>query len=68
MGHKLADATPQRFMCHPAVLSRLRDLVAIPNPTLIDLHISLANKDHIRVDIRKAKEEKFPAGMDWEGE
>ncbi|KAF8584043.1 hypothetical protein K439DRAFT_1347156, partial [Ramaria rubella] len=56
------------FMRHPAVLSQLCNLVAIPNPTLIDLHISLVNKGHICVYIRKAKEEKFPAGTDWEGE
>ncbi|KAF8592311.1 hypothetical protein K439DRAFT_1610695 [Ramaria rubella] len=67
MGHELADATPRRFMRHPAILSRLRELIPIPNPTLIDLHLSLANKDHIRIYIRKAKNDKYPAGTDWEG-
>ncbi|KAF8588988.1 hypothetical protein K439DRAFT_1333826 [Ramaria rubella] len=68
MGHELVDATPRRFMCHPAVLSRLRELLLITNPTLIDLHLSLANEDHIRIYIRKAKDEIYPAGTDWEGE
>ncbi|KAF8574025.1 hypothetical protein K439DRAFT_1624653 [Ramaria rubella] len=59
MGHELADA-------HPAVLSRLRELLLITNPTPIDLHLSLANKDHILIYIRKAKDEIYPAGTDWE--
>ncbi|KAF8589045.1 hypothetical protein K439DRAFT_1613111 [Ramaria rubella] len=67
MHHELADATPKRFLRHPAICSQLRDLVPTANPMLSDLHISLANCDHLRVFIKKAKMEIFPCGTDWEG-
>ncbi|KIJ44845.1 hypothetical protein M422DRAFT_251830 [Sphaerobolus stellatus SS14] len=36
-------------------------------PTLIDLHASLANKDHLHVYINTVKFEMFLFGIDWAG-
>jgi hypothetical protein len=64
----LPDLTSQCFLCHPVLksylVSRFPDTV---NPTLSDLHISLANRSHLRAYIDQAKREHFPAGTGWNG-
>ncbi|GBE78483.1 hypothetical protein SCP_0113720 [Sparassis crispa] len=68
VGHDLPDMTPRRFLRHPVVLARVHELLPhICNPTLSDLHVSLANREHLRSYIKKAKEELFPQGTGWEG-
>ncbi|KIJ10340.1 hypothetical protein PAXINDRAFT_86233 [Paxillus involutus ATCC 200175] len=60
--------TPRRFLRHPSVLryvdSQLSDC---HNPTLTDVHISLANRDHIRSYIAQAQNLSFPFGTGWKG-
>ncbi|HEV7737709.1 MAG TPA: hypothetical protein VGO47_10115, partial [Chlamydiales bacterium] len=64
----LTDATPRRVMRHPLIqMSLSRLLPEISNPTLIDLHPSLGNKDHLRMYISAIKYDKFPFGTDWAG-
>lgn len=64
----LPDLTPRRLIRHPATIAFLRQrLPHIHNPTLSDLHPSLANRDHIRTYILKAQEDIFPAGTGWKG-
>lgn len=66
--YDLPDLTPRRFLRHPIVSSYLSDaLQGITNPTLADLHISLANRDHVGAFIDKAKEMHFPHGTGWDG-
>lgn len=69
MHYELPDLTPRRFLRHTIVESFLRKAFCnIENPTLIDLHPSLGNKDHLRSIILKAQESHFPFGTGWEGE
>ena len=64
----LPDLTPRRFMRHPAVQVFLQKLLPeITNPTLSDLHPSLANRDHLRSYITKVQETLFPKGTGWNG-
>lgn len=64
----LPDLTPRRFLRHPSTQSFLKNMFPKhPCPTLIDLHPSLANKDHLRVFILKAQAIHFPDGTGWEG-
>lgn len=64
----LADLTPRRFLRHPVLQSYLKErFPEIPSPTLSDLHISLANREHVSHYIEQAKEDHFPAGTGWEG-
>ncbi|KIJ33839.1 hypothetical protein M422DRAFT_182788 [Sphaerobolus stellatus SS14] len=64
----IADATPRRMMRHPAVYTRIRELCPdMENPTLIDIHPSLANKDHLRVYVNQIKSDIYPEGTDWNG-
>ena len=68
IGYEIADITPRRFLRHPIVRNTLQQLLPhLPNPALCDLHISLANRDHIKSYIRSAKNEMFPLGTGWEG-
>ncbi|KIJ53133.1 hypothetical protein M422DRAFT_42920 [Sphaerobolus stellatus SS14] len=64
----IADVTPRRMMQHPAVYTRIRELCPdMENPTLIDIHPSLANKDHLRVYVNQIKSDIYPEGTDWNG-
>ncbi|TDL21177.1 hypothetical protein BD410DRAFT_724512 [Rickenella mellea] len=68
IGPDLSDMTPRRFMRHPVVRTKLRQLMPTLNsPTLTDLHVSLVNKDHLRVIIDRVKGLHFPFGTDWQG-
>ncbi|KAF7334423.1 hypothetical protein MVEN_02271600 [Mycena venus] len=64
----LADLTPRRFLRHPVVKSYLqRQFPNVFNPTLIELHTSLANRAHLKAYITAAKVDLFPAGTGWKG-
>lgn len=64
----LPDLTTRRFLRHSTTKAYLRRrFPGIPQPTLIDLHVSLANRDHLRSYIERAKAKYFPAGTGWEG-
>ncbi|KAJ7437910.1 hypothetical protein B0H11DRAFT_1884881 [Mycena galericulata] len=68
LDHDLPDLTPRRFLRHPATDSFLRKrLPDLHNPTLLDLHPSLGNRDHIRAYILQAQNSIFPEGTGWEG-
>ncbi|KAJ7261653.1 hypothetical protein C8J57DRAFT_1634758, partial [Mycena rebaudengoi] len=67
LDHDLPDLTPRRFLRHPTTNTYLhKRLPGIPNPTLLDLHPSLGNRDHIRVYILQAQESIFPVGTGWD--
>ncbi|KAJ7466610.1 hypothetical protein B0H11DRAFT_1733200 [Mycena galericulata] len=64
----LPDLTPRRFLRNPIVKSYLA--VKFPhllNPTLSDVHISLANRSHLKAYIDQVRKALFPHGTDWKG-
>jgi hypothetical protein len=64
----LPDITPRRFLRHPTIKSFLHQIFPrIMSPTPSDLHVSLANRSHLRAYILRVKEQCFPAGTGWEG-
>lgn len=64
----LPDLTSRRFLRHPVVAAFLSSrFPEIAVPMLSDLHISLANRSHLRYYINAAKKEHFPAGTGWDG-
>ncbi|KAG6818895.1 hypothetical protein H0H93_000513 [Arthromyces matolae] len=66
--HDLPDLTPRRFLRHPVTTAYLRSRFPQQEmPTLVDLHPSLANRDHLRSYISKAQTACFPHGTGWEG-
>ena len=68
LGGDLADMTPRRFLRHMTVQSFLRKrLPDVVVPVLSDLHISLANKSHVRAYIWQARKASFPEGTGWKG-
>jgi hypothetical protein len=68
LGEDLPDITPRRFLRHPTIKSFLRDRFPDNHlPTLSHLHISLANKDHLKAYINQVKLDSFPQGTGWEG-
>lgn len=69
VGEDLPDLTPRKFLRHPILKEYLRQRFpnAQPPPTLSDLHVSLANRNHIDVYIESAKKTHFPAGTGWDG-
>lgn len=68
LDHDLADLTPRRFLRHPVLKTYLAsELPDVRNPTLCDLHISLANRSHVRYYIDQITAKVFPFGTGWEG-
>ncbi|KAG6847309.1 hypothetical protein H0H93_008916, partial [Arthromyces matolae] len=68
VGESLADLTPRRFLRHPVLKDYLRRrFPTVTSPTLTDLHISLANHEHLAYFIDLAKKKQFPVGTGWEG-
>lgn len=64
----LAELTPQRFLRHSTTKAYLHQrFPGDPQPTVIDLHVSLANRAHLGSYIEQAKAKHFPAGTGWEG-
>ncbi|KAJ7730898.1 hypothetical protein DFH07DRAFT_756061 [Mycena maculata] len=67
LGEDLPDITPRRFIRHPIVRAFLTSkFPQIPRPTLSDLHISLANRSHLKAFIKQIKELHYPLGTGWE--
>ncbi|KAF8315972.1 uncharacterized protein EI90DRAFT_3021720 [Cantharellus anzutake] len=68
MGADLADATPRPFSRYPSVQYALKSFFPdLPHPTLMDLHPSLGNYEHLRIFTKVQKRKEFPFGTDWEG-
>ncbi|KAF8058004.1 hypothetical protein FPV67DRAFT_1722388 [Lyophyllum atratum] len=68
LGGSLADLTTRRFLRHPVVRAYLTArFPSIPSPLLSDLHISLSNREHVKVYIDQAISKNFPYGTGWEG-
>lgn len=64
----LPDITPRRFIRHPVVFAYLRKrLPALMHPTLADLHISLANREHLKAFISQVQLQYYPHGTGWKG-
>ena len=65
----LPDLTARRFLWHPATAAYLRKRIPeFNNPNLADLHISLANREHVTMYIFQAQQQCFPFGTGWQGE
>jgi hypothetical protein len=65
---ELPDLTSRRFLRNPIVKSYLAiKFPDILNPTLSDLHISLANRSHLKAYIDHVRKAIFPYGTDWKG-
>jgi hypothetical protein len=69
MGDDLPDLTPRKFLRHSILKAYLRQQFSNSDEplTISDLHVSLANRAHLRSYIEKAKKIHFPAGTGWEG-
>ncbi|PPQ84978.1 hypothetical protein CVT25_010531 [Psilocybe cyanescens] len=68
LDNDLADLTPRRFIRHPITKSYLISrFPSVILPSLSSLHISLANRSHLKYYIDEVKQELFPAGTGWEG-
>ncbi|KAJ6477108.1 hypothetical protein C8R47DRAFT_393343 [Mycena vitilis] len=64
----LPDLTPRRFLRNPIVKSYLAlKFPEVLNPTLSDLHTSLANRSHLKAYIDQIRKAIFPHGTDWKG-
>ncbi|KAF7968248.1 hypothetical protein HWV62_31541 [Athelia sp. TMB] len=64
----LPDITPRRFLRHSVTRTYLNSrLPTIENPCLSDLHISLANREHIKAYITQVQSKYFPFGTGWKG-
>ncbi|KAJ7452863.1 hypothetical protein FB451DRAFT_1282292 [Mycena latifolia] len=64
----LPDLTPRRFLRHPITKSYLTGkFPGLLNPTLSDLHISLANRSHLKTFIDQVRKGLFPCGTGWKG-
>ncbi|KAJ7035741.1 hypothetical protein C8F04DRAFT_1258622 [Mycena alexandri] len=64
----LPDLTPRRFLRSPIV--KLYLAVKFPrilNPTMSDLHISLANRSHLKAYINQVRKSVYPHGTEWRG-
>ncbi|KAJ6600477.1 hypothetical protein DFH09DRAFT_1070271 [Mycena vulgaris] len=62
------DLTPRRFLRHLIVKAHLAlRFPQIQNPTLSDLHISLANRSHLKMYIDQVRTKLYPAGTGWKG-
>ncbi|KZP03707.1 hypothetical protein FIBSPDRAFT_768547 [Athelia psychrophila] len=64
----LPDITPRRFIRHPVVFAYLRKhLPTLTHPTLADLHISLANREHLKAFINQVQLQRYPHETGWKG-
>ncbi|KIJ10874.1 hypothetical protein PAXINDRAFT_43681, partial [Paxillus involutus ATCC 200175] len=68
MDYDLPDLTPRRFLRHPSLLKYVESQLSnCHHPTLTDVHISLANRDHLRSYITHVQKLSFPLGTGWRG-
>ncbi|KAJ7048278.1 hypothetical protein C8F01DRAFT_1285136 [Mycena amicta] len=66
LGDDLADLTPRRLLRNPIVKAFLKaKFPRMMQPTLIDLHPSLANHSHLKAYIRQIQGVHFPHGTGW---
>lgn len=64
----IPDLTPRRFIRHPGLNIHLKaQFPHLSLPSLVDLHISLANRSHIKSYITLVKDKIYPSGTSWEG-
>jgi hypothetical protein len=57
LGDDLPDLTACRFIRHPILKAFLKKTFPkIISPTLVDWHVSLANRSHIKAYVRQARE------------
>ena len=64
----LSDLRPCWFLHHLVTIMYLqRRFPTIDKPNLADLHVSLANHEHIRVYILQVQEHCSPFGTSWKG-
>lgn len=65
----LADLTPRRFLRHSVTQVYLQKrFPGTHNPCLADLHILLANREHLKTYITQVQNKCFPFGTGWKGE
>lgn len=65
----LPDLTSRRFLRHSVTRAYLHDrFPTTPSPSLADLHISLANREHVNTYILQVQNRCFPLGTGWKGE
>ncbi|KAJ7156459.1 hypothetical protein C8R43DRAFT_853713, partial [Mycena crocata] len=58
----------KRFLRHPVVRAFLAEkFPRIPSPTLSHLHVSLANRSHIKLYIKEIRKIYCPHGTGWAG-
>ncbi|KAF4600363.1 hypothetical protein EYR38_004988 [Pleurotus pulmonarius] len=70
LGWKLADATPRKIILDSGFMDSLRRAINWNqqlDPTLADLHPSLANLDRVRRCITALRDEFFPSGTGFKG-
>ena len=64
----LPDLTPWHLLHHSVTQTFLRCwLPHLSSPTFASLHISLANREHLKAYIIQVQEQTFPQGTGWEG-
>jgi hypothetical protein len=65
----LPDLTPRRFLRHSVTIAYLQErLPEVHHPNLADLHISLANREHVNAYILQIQKRCFPFGTGWKGD
>ncbi|KZP11654.1 hypothetical protein FIBSPDRAFT_913544 [Athelia psychrophila] len=65
----LADIMPRRLLRHTLTQAYLQKrLPNVPRPMLADLHVSLANRQHIKSYITQVQNRCFPHGTGWKDE
>lgn len=68
MEEDMTDMTARRFLRHAITRAYVtRRFPDNPWATLADVHISLANRDHLSMYIRQFKAAKYPEGTGWAG-
>ncbi|KAF8834027.1 hypothetical protein BDN67DRAFT_985620, partial [Paxillus ammoniavirescens] len=68
MDYDLPDLTPRWFLRHPSILKYVESQLSnCHHPTLTDVHISLANRDHLQSYITRVQKLSFPLGTGWRG-
>jgi len=63
----LPDLTPRRFLRHSVTLAYLQKRCPAINNLSGDLHISLANREHVKTYILQVQKRCFPFGTGWKG-
>ena len=64
----LPDLTPWCLLHHSVAQTFLQCwLPHLSSPTFANLHISLANREHLKAYIIQVQEQTFPWGTGWEG-